>query len=792
MAKKKPQKIKKKAAPKTPSTPAQLAENGQGFIREGNYKKAIECYKSLIKVDDNPQWWVQLAESYRLRAYQLADKKMFAEAMASFDNNKQITGDYPDIDVCVSWLQQSKNEAKVALFYQQNQDNKTVNRLLAPSVAMQLLLNNKKVVDVISHDSILWQHSQITHKIFDAWCKSDDTAVESLLKQLPFRSAYKELAKVFKALLIIDSDPDKAHTLLQSIDNHSAFYGFADDLLTMYRCNSDDQHKLLQRPHTLLTLSKIKGWSKSDEKLWKNAQTFQKSKTAKAALQLLALVKKTLPTEQYQALLGAAFYMSEYLSDDQRFKSIPEHELLRICALQTRAKNRPDEEGYEWMAFTKCFKEMAPEQDENTQRTLAVAFSHVADLAKGQHPPTHIQCLKNSVNAYPTEAAYQALFDTSDNHRVKDLNEYVESATATFPANIGFLKRAMQAQIDSQSYKKAAKLAKRILKLDPVHQSARRALINAHLGHSCTLLSQKKLPAMEKELALALACDPVEHQLSRHYLLQALRSWASSDKPQIEHWITQAQSVFDNPLIIRLGLLVDGCAITLKTATISRQLGPIGKTADAAKVKQLLASAEYMQEQGFTIDETLMKPFVPLIKKSLSQCIDYPLVVDCCSHLYRLKLLPVLATIAKQQVKRFYVERPILLEFYELFALVNGDPTEVTGGYFHQTSSYRLESLAQRAHESGDTAVFNVIESFWVKVKSCLSGGYDFDPDYDEDDYDEDDDEFDDFPFPSDGDMSELLNPLKELKEMLSNPKTRKEAMRILDMMGVDIENLPF
>lgn len=789
MSKKRPQKHKKQSAVKIALPPAQLLKNAHSFIDQDNFKKSIECCKDLIKLDPRPEHVALLARCYRLRAFQLAEKGMVVEALASFDSVAQLTGDYPDIEKAVQWLLISKNNNKIARFYQQHQDHKVVNKLLAPTIALQLLLNNQKVIELVAKDSLVLAHSKIARQILQAWCEQDDSTAASLLKQLPFRSAYKDFAQIFKALLLVDSDFSKAQSLFEGVNNQSVFYDFAANLLAIYRFEKPDIARLLNNPSVNPVLTQVKKWSKAQSTEFKDAQSYLKTKRPKMALKLLDGLEQKGNLEHCQQLLAAVFYAGEYGEHDRQFKGLAIAEKIRLYALQCARDENPRKEGGKWVEFIRVYKLANPQQTEQNRRTVSVVYRHMAQLAKQHSPEVYLDCLQASLLAFPTEAGYQTMFDTSDTHRISNIDKLAADAVKDFPQNVAFLNQAMTAATAKKSHKKAATLAKRILKLDPVNQSAQRALVNSHLLHSHRQLDLYNLDKMEKELALALASGPNTHQLGHHHIMQVLRHRKITDKSALSHWLEQAQSALGSPLALRLGLLINGDVDRINTTAISKLIGPIAKTASTSHVQGLLSFANYLKGLEFAVTPKMLQPFVGLIKKSLDQCSDYPSVLECCRHLCEMQLFKLLGQISNQQIKRFSHQPPSMLEFYHLYALVEGDPDEVGGGYSHHTSPARLHRLAEQTKSSGDTAAHSIIKSFLVKVEMSQR----FVPDWDdEDEYEEDDDEFynpfDDDPF----DMPSDMNPIEIIKTMLDDPHSKKVAEKLLKEMGLDPRNLPF
>ncbi len=672
--------LKQKAANKTPLTATQLLENALAYSAEQDYKKAINGYKALIKIEDDRRWPVALAECYDLRARQLADKGLFVEALAGFNSAEQLTGVFPDVEIAALWWQKmttsadcsasfgQSNRLKMTQFYHRHQANRQVSALLGPSVAVAVLLNDKAVIDIICEQSVLWQHSLIVRDVMDAWCIGDDEKAILTLKKLPFRSAFRDLAIILKALLAADAELNTAESLIEQLDKQSVFYDFAIKLLSIYRFNSRDQQALLANHSANQLLFTVKDWSSHDIKLWKKAQQYEEAKNRsryKLALQLFNQAKGFLTPQQQQQQLAAIYMMSEFDFDDPRFIELDKSARCRVYALQQLQRQHIEIELEGWQLFIKYSRQRngSAEDKEQTRQVIAATYLHMAEQAQKLSPRRAGHFLRHCVAELPNEAIYQQLFDGSKNYSLDNEVELLEQAMAAFPDNLSFLRLAMLGAIDREDFDKGIALAEQLLARDPLDRAAKTVLIN-ELFNNCRYLLEAELAMTEELLGQVLSYGPSNEQLARYQILQLLLSWKKLDKLQVKHWISQATTTLKSTLAVRLGLLVHGDMIGFSNADATKLLGRLAKEVEVTDIQQLLSFAIYLNANDIVINSSSFKAFHTLIKKSLIESTESNSVLQCCEWLSQLALYDLLSLVTEQRLQNQTQQRKYLFEFY--------------------------------------------------------------------------------------------------------------------------------
>ena len=83
-------------------------------LNTGQYKEAIDLYKSLLKRANNADWRQALAHCYLQRALAFASKGMVKEALVLWENYaRNAEPPHQALDQYISWLLQTNDMAKV-------------------------------------------------------------------------------------------------------------------------------------------------------------------------------------------------------------------------------------------------------------------------------------------------------------------------------------------------------------------------------------------------------------------------------------------------------------------------------------------------------------------------------------------------------------------------------------------------------------------------------------------------------------------------------------------------------
>ncbi|HHJ38840.1 MAG: hypothetical protein AXA67_00320 [Methylothermaceae bacteria B42] len=363
-------------------------------------------------------------------------------------------------------------------------------------IPLACLAGDKQTLKTLPEDSPLCQHLPHAQEALAAYCRGDDKAMTAVLKQIPFRSPYKDLRWLLSALTCYPADPGKGRELLNKIPPDSPFACPAQAGMALFQPPTEKQ-TLSVAARTFLAAIRGKGEQVKPKHLF---------------AKLLSEAKKTRDPTLVKAVKDfLAWYPQGMTACEKAFGPLTETEKLRIQALHLERSAYPDQIYNAWIDLGKTY-----DRQGDLARAAAVC-RHLVQLVETEFGPGDPELeivLNNLVSLAPQDrdawlklaAFYHYMEDEKARGRCLD------DALRHLPEDPGILKAAAEAAIDRGAFKKAAQLTKKLLKIDPINQQARRRLIRAHLNHARKQLKGAKYDLARKELeaAKALAKEPLE------------------------------------------------------------------------------------------------------------------------------------------------------------------------------------------------------------------------------------------------------------------------------------------
>ncbi len=210
------------------------------------YKEAIELYKELLKRERQPQWVDGLAACYAGRAESLAAKGMLKEALVLWRNRHQmcgkplVEGPYP------AWLVQAGELGEAVRLLADPALSEEARARLESGLAATLLTwpQGTRLPDLPA-DSPLLRHRPAALAALRAYSQGD--ALGEHLQAIPFRSPYRDLKPILKALTLLTSDPAAAAETISRLSTDSPF----ERMVLALRCAALPDGRWLKALHDL-------------------------------------------------------------------------------------------------------------------------------------------------------------------------------------------------------------------------------------------------------------------------------------------------------------------------------------------------------------------------------------------------------------------------------------------------------------------------------------------------------------------------------------------------------------
>jgi len=470
--------------------------------------------------------------------------------------------------------------------------------------------------------------------------QTDYEACKAALKQIPFRSPYRDYATIIKGLMLIETDASLQ--LFNKIPADSTYKSLAT-VISLSKKSIQSLFNEQLSSAELALIASLKGWNNKQinlinklrkphsnktllELVIKNWQFFGKEKSRQFCLALLPHYPR-----------GIKVYEGE-------FGSLSAFEKNRILALSSE----PDEADKYWR---KCIKYL--KQEQNNELKIAFIYRHLAELADNE-----ITDLEASLLYDPTDkTTYLKLAKWYENEgQLKPYHKWVDTALKQLPTDPDILLLGMTSATRKKAFKKAVKFAQTLLKIDPINVKARDCAIASHISHARKLIKTKKYALATKELDSAMQLEKKPTGIVQ--INQTLLAIHTSDN--------QATAINLNDDICEIFRLIVESKRQFLDLTVSKPKIIPNKN-DALKLLNIINA--YVEEKVDCVNESLEKIKPTIIKMAkLDFSPDEMLsLCECFKNLANYDLLGKFATAANKR----WSNHPAFM-FYQVYAEING------------------------------------------------------------------------------------------------------------------------
>ncbi|MBF0460461.1 MAG: hypothetical protein HQL87_03615 [Magnetococcales bacterium] len=564
---------KRPSAPAVISIPT-LVERGQRFLAAGQWREAVENYKQLLKQDPTGGWAPLLAQAYAGRADELAGKAMFKEALILLDNADRLgatPGGNPLRLTCLAAT--GRIPQAISLYLQTESLLKTAHPdqfpLWQEYVAVLLLTDAGATVAVPADSS--WQEPvRVARQALAALCQpgADPSSLADPLRQITVRSPFKTLRLILKALLVVRTEPDKAREWVATIPENSPWSGLAG-VITL--CTLE-MTELLRRSAEFSppALAIAVSWRGIAPAQWQAARALLAAPPARV---MATLVARDLPWAIPEAAVRrtAFLLLVEDLSlrpvFERRFGPLDQLEGKRLLALATGRDPHRGEGAHlrSWQVYLNALK-ATPEMPDHAQR-MAVTHRFLAMLIglEDREDTRLLAHLEQSLTYDPGDRIVHHSLLAWHKHEEDDqaYGRVLERALQHFPEDAEFLYAAVRVALQNKTFKKAFRLAKRLLTLDPLHAEVRRELIGACLAQARKQVKSGRLDLAGKELAEAAAWERPDERDGVVRINQALLAWLTQQTAEGDAWLEEGKQQAGGGIAACLRAAMEGVRLGL-------------------------------------------------------------------------------------------------------------------------------------------------------------------------------------------------------------------------------------
>ncbi len=712
-------------------------------MNAGQYKDAIELYKSLLKHANNAAWRQALAQCYLQRALAFAAKGMVKEALVLWENYaRNAEPPHEARDKYISWLLQTNDMAKVKnclgqLSVQQLDEHYPD---LAGLLGLLIITDKVSCQELLPKDSVFMMHLGFVQEALSAYRNNKLEDIEPALKKLPFRSAFRDFRTLMKAVLLVPESVEQAQSLLIKIPAGSPYHQAGALLLAITHEGAALVNDLLQfTPPQIKIIEAAKNLNKKQVELL-DVLIKQKDRLSDKLKFNLAI--------QYQALIGADLakcYCHSALSSypagqrdfTRHFGAMNDFEAWRLKALLREHDRDFHGAEYYWQQGITFLKNQGAEG----AFRIALILRHIA--AHQQTPEEAVSWLIDSIEYDPDdrETYLKILHYYERQEQEADVyKEWLDKSIKKFPGDVEMLGLAIKASTRNKAFKKATQYAQALLKIDPVNTFAKQVLFTSHLAHARKLIKSKKFHLVEKEIEQAEQVTIGRRYQTLAQLMRGFFVFAAEDKKQGAQLIAEAvQKLHDGLVCAYFCATLEALLLDLQSAPILKGLPPLEKDYLLSQQEMTRLIQLILQYVDDNISQTLLHKALEKVKAVIKQSIKdqgygEELLLSLSQCLERIQHFELLRACVK--IAQPLWTKPIWM-YYRVYAEVNGNAGKCSYMNFlqlrdgldnaQQEKDQRAVALIgkflDQYHETHKPAGFNIFDS--------LFGGIDDDEDDD-------------------------------------------------------------
>ena len=615
-------------------------------------------------------------------------------------------------------------------------------------------------------------------------------AIESSLKKLPFRSAFRDFRTIMKASLLIPESAEQAQSLLTKIPADSPYRQAGALLLTITHQGAALVNDLLQlTPPQIKIIEVAKNLNKKQIELL-DALNKQKDRLSDKVKFNLAI--------QYQALFGvdlAQHYCRAALSTypagqrdfNKHFGTINDFEAWRLKALSCEHDRDFNGAEYYWKQGIAALKNQGAEG----ALKIALIMRHIA--AHQESPEEAVTWLMDSLDHDPDDRdSYVKILQYFERQEQETdtYKEWLDKSIKKFPNDAELLGLAIKAATRNKAFKKATQYAQALLKIDPVNTFAKQVLFTSHLAHARKLIKGKKFHLVEKEIQQAEQITIGKRYQTQAQLMRGFFVFVGENKQQGIQLISESvQKLNDGLVCAYFCATMEALLLDLQSAPILKGLPPLGKDylLPPQEMIQLIKLIQQYAEDD-NVNQALLHKTLEKIKAVIKQSLkqqDYgeEILLSLCQCLVSIQHFELLRVCVK--ITQPLWIKPIWM-YYRVYAEVNG----IAGKCSYMNYLRLLESLENAQREKDQRAVALIGKFLDQYQESRQPSGFNiFDSLFGGIDDDEDDDPIDELFGHLPDDLFEQLER-KTLEITKKNPPERMLKLLAADYFSNNVNKM--
>lgn len=697
-----------------------LADAAQRALANSRHKDAIELCKELCKRTPNVENRSRLASAYAGRARDLAAKGMLKEAAAVWRNRADLCGEplmegpYPE------WLRRIGDMKPLLQAYRACLCDEGMRAELATieaTLAIHVLTASEATLAELPVDSPLMSGRLQVRAALKAYAESDPD-LEDALKAIPFRSPYRDLARILKVMVRMERDPAAVEELAR-ISADSPFARLAAVAKTA----------VLPIECWLTAVRTLQGADRVLALEFKNIPDSQRTLVD----EFLRLGERPAPGVLFDWILRQRHRVSQAgleslcrallpLAPDrirvyrQAIGGLTDAEAERLLALHAESRPELSSALRHWLSALELYRR---EGAESSRLNAAMILRHLAELAPaaadgGMHRDA-ITWLRQSLDFDPDdlETVLRLLPEYRLRGDLKSARSLLDAALAKFPSNAQVLLEAVEVALAGNAFKKAAGYARRVLELDPINPRVRSLLGHAHLAHARKQIKAGKPDAACRELMQASEWLRAPADQTAVKRLQGIVDIEAGREAEGRQRLAEAMAESGCALLGYFQMAMEMARLGREPVKTLRTLGfRVPKAVAAGEVMALVKALEHFKGQ----QELLRKVMAPLQSSLLAAAKQMMPETDrllICETFLRMQLFQLVYAYAEAAPRQG--SSNAVFVYHRINARYGQRPWSIPDRDYHELTRAR-----DRAEDAGDRRTVARIEQLLVPPAPAL------------------------------------------------------------------------
>jgi hypothetical protein len=502
-------KKRRRIAPAKALSPEQIYQQALQQLAQKNYRQAIDQLKPLAASGWDGPWSQSLCQAYEGRAKELVHKGMYREAVVVWSMAQRLGPvSIPPYLVCL-WILAGGQLPKAFAFANEHQEaiqthNPSDWQQLQTLFAAHLLAGSPELEQAVASTPPWQAQLALAREALAQVCQSNRGQADTLLKSLSVRGPFREWRLLMQGMLVLTTQPDKVSVLLAKIPKNSPFHTMAQTILAA--AGPDDALLDILEPLPIsyqMLAGELRGMDNAALTSWQHVAN--QNNPGQTFRMLLKQVDR-LPRDDVAALAQA--YLPQLPASAIRqyeriFGSLPPWQVHQLRLFRAQIQLEPFEVTTDACHDMLHALEQEPQTPDNLFRR-ALLLRHVANLLEAEHDqdePGYLAYLSRSLDLAPAhQPTYLKILAQLSKDKNTLYHQWVNKALQALPEDPAILAIGVDAALIKSTFKKASRLAQKLLALDALDPALRNKIVLAQLQHARKKMRENRWDLARKEI----------------------------------------------------------------------------------------------------------------------------------------------------------------------------------------------------------------------------------------------------------------------------------------------------